>query len=282
MIQSMTGFGAAEKDIFRVELRSVNHRFLDISIRFPAYLSEHEIPLRNMLKERFSRGKFDVTVSAIDGGRVRVRVNRDIVKELYSALGSLKQEMSLPGDIGIEAIAGFRDLFLSEDVEYDAASLYDAFNEAMGRLHGMRLREGEAVSKDIFARLKLLEQMKEEISLIFPGILEASRSRLTERLNALFGEAPFDENRVLQEAAIISERADISEEVTRIGSHLAQMRKFFSDSDTIGRKAEFILQEINREVNTIASKANHQKISGIIIEMKSEIEKLREQVQNIQ
>lgn len=282
MVQSMTGFGSAEKDAFKVEMRSVNHRFLDVSIKIPQNLNQHEMPLRNMVREKFPRGRFDILVSIINEGNLKVRINTGLAREIYNALRSLKEELSLEGSIGMETIAGFKELILSEDVEYDAEPLYAAFHEAMEKLRAMRNMEGESISRDMLSRLDRLEQLSREVAMLCPAIVNECRERFRERLAALFGELKFDENRVLQEAAIMAEKADISEEITRITSHGAQLRKILSDGDTIGRKAEFLLQELNREVNTIASKSDDYRISSIAVEMKSELEKMREQAQNIQ
>lgn len=282
MIQSMTGFGSAESDAFKVEMRSVNHRFLDVSIRIPQSLGEHEMPLRNMVREQFPRGRFDIFVSLIDGGTPGVRINTALAKEICNALRSLKDELSLEGSIGVETIAGFKELILSEEAQYDAKPLYAAFHEAMGKLRAMRNREGESIARDMGSRLDRVEQMNREIEQLCPAVVNEYRERFRERLASLFGDVRFDENRVLQEAAILAEKTDISEEVTRIASHSAQLRKILSDGDTIGRKVEFLLQELNREVNTLTSKADDSRISGIAVEMKSELEKMREQAQNIQ
>lgn len=282
MMQSMTGFGSSEKGAFKVEMRSVNHRFLDISVKMPQNLNQYEMPLRNMVRENFSRGRFDILVSIIHEGNPKVRIDTGLAREIYNALRSLKDDLSLGGSIGMETIAGFKELILSEDVEYDAEPLYAAFHGAIEKLRAMRQREGESISKEMFSRLDRLEQLNGEVALLCPAVVNDCRERFRERLSALFGDLKFDENRVLQEAAIMAEKADISEEMTRITSHAAQMRKILSDGDTIGRKVEFLLQELNREVNTIASKADDYRISSITVEMKSELEKMREQAQNVQ
>lgn len=282
MIESMTGFGSAEKGCFKVELRSVNHRFLDLSIKMPQNLGRHEMPLRNMVKERFSRGRFDILVSIIHEGRPKVRIDTDMARAIHVALRSLKDDLSLEGSVSVETIAGFRELILSEDVEYDEEPLYAAFREAMEKLKVMRRREGEAIATDMGSRLDRLEKLNGEVEQLCPSVVNECQERLRSRLTALFGDLKFDETRVLQEAAIMAEKADISEEITRITSHASQMKKILSDGDTIGRRVEFILQELNREVNTIASKADDYRISSITVEMKSELEKMREQAQNIQ
>lgn len=282
MVQSMTGFGASEKGSFRVEMRSLNHRFLEISMKLSPHLSQHEIPLRNLVKKRFSRGKFDVLVSLKDEENPRIKVQRGLARELYNSLLSLKEELSLSGTIGIETLAGFRELIVSEEVPHETELLYSAFAEAMDRVQDMRDGEGEAIAQDMWARLERVEHMNAQVSLLCPEVVNRCKERFVERLALLFGDAQYDENRVLQEAAIIAEKTDISEEITRITSHVKQMRQILSDGDTIGRKVEFLLQELNREVNTIASKADDYRVSSITVEMKAELEKMREQAQNIQ
>ncbi|MCL5022503.1 MAG: YicC family protein [Nitrospirae bacterium] len=278
----MTGFGSAGAGSFKVEIRSVNHRFLDISVKIPQNLSQHEMPLRTMVRERFSRGRFDILVTVVNEGNLRVKINRDLVRELYEALRVIKDELSLSDSIGIQTLAGFRELILTEEVEYSAESLYAAAGGAIENLLAMRRREGEAVAADIRARLEVLEGLNREVISLCPEVVSEKRKKLLERFSGLFAEMRFDENRVLQEAALLAEKADITEETTRIGSHIAQMKKILSDGDTIGRKAEFLLQELNREANTIASKADDFRISALAVEMKAELEKMREQAQNIQ
>lgn len=282
MIQSMTGFGSAERGTFKVEVRSVNHRFMDISVRLPQNLIQHEVPLRNMIKERFSRGRFDVAVSVAGEGSHKVAIDHDLAREVHRALLALKEELSLAGPVSVDTLAGFRDLIMSEETEYDAEPLYSAFREALEKLGEMRRGEGEAIMLDMVSRLELLERMTGEVSQICPEAVHSCREKFMERLKDLFGDANYDENRLLQEAAVMAEKTDVSEEITRIRSHLTQIRKVLAEGDAKGRKIEFLLQELNREVNTIASKANDYRISSLAVEMKAELEKMREQAQNIQ
>ena len=282
MIQSMTGFGSAERGPFRVEIRSLNHRFLDISVRIPPQLSHHEVALRNRIREKFSRGRFDLMISTTGEARVSVKINRELAREICNAFRILRDELSLSGDVGIETIAGLREIIIAEETDYDAELLYAAVSEAMDMLGDMRKREGAIIATDILSRLERVAEMKNRIGLLSPDLLRECREKYFERLCSLLGEAPCDGNRVLQEAAIMAEKMDISEEITRLGSHITQMRKILSDDDTIGRKVEFLLQEFTREVNTIASKADDARVSSITVDMKAEIEKMREQAQNIQ
>jgi len=282
MIQSMTGFGSAEHGTFKIEIRSVNHRFMDISAKLPQGLGEFDIPLRNLMKKHFFRGRFDITVSLTGECDVKVRVNRGLAKELYNALSSLRDELSLSGTLGIDTISGFKELFISGVAAYDTESLFVAFEDALSMLKEMRLREGESIGRDMLARLFAVEAMNDRIVSLCPEALQACRDKYVGRLYELFREVHYDEHRILQEAAIIAEKTDISEEITRIKAHLVQLKDNISSGDVIGRKIEFLLQEVNREVNTIASKSPDYGISAIAVEMKTELEKLREQAQNIQ
>lgn len=282
MIQSMTGFGSAAEDAFKVEVRSVNHRFMDVSMKIPQNLGRHEMPLRDLIKERFTRGRFDVLVTVSRAGAAGVKINMDSAWALHESLLALKGQLSLSGDIGIDTIVGFKDLLLSEEIEYDSGPLYTAFHEALSGLEEMRLREGETIARDMSSRLDMVGQMISEVASLCPEAVSACRTRFVERLHALFGEAQYDESRVLQEASIMAERTDVTEEITRFNSHISQTRKVLSGGDVAGRKIEFLLQELNREVNTIASKANDYRISNLTVELKAELEKMREQAQNIQ
>ena len=282
MIQSMTGFGSAEHGAFKVEIRSVNHRFIDISIKLPQGLGQMEIPLRNRVKGQFFRGRFDITVSLTGEYDVNVRVNRGLAKELYNALSSLRDELSLPGTLGIDTISGFKELFISGVTAYDTESLFVAFEDALSMLKEMRLREGESIGRDMLARFYAVAAMNDRIVSVCPEAVQACRDKYVGRLYELFREVHYDEHRILQEAAIIAEKTDISEEITRIKAHLVQLKDILSSGDVVGRKSEFLLQEVNREVNTIASKSADYGISAIAVEMKTELEKLREQAQNIQ
>lgn len=283
MIQSMTGFGTSEKGGFRVEIRSLNSRFLDISFKLSPSLSEHEMSLRNMLKERFSRGKFDILVLAKNDGKTRLRLNTDIAKEIYNRLNTLKSELSITGEIDIETLLNYKELFIAEELEeYDTNLLYDAFKEALAQLEKMRCDEGRAVAEDILNRAERLESINREITALCPDVIAACKRKFHERITELFSSVEYDRDRILQEIAFMLEKTDITEELIRIENHLRQFKKIILNGDTIGKRLDFLLQELNREVNTIASKVNDYRLSAIVIEMKSEIERMREQVQNIQ
>lgn len=281
MVQSMTGFGSAERGGFRVEIRSLNHRFLDISMKLPPGLGEHEIPLREILRERFGRGKFDVYVSTTGERQLRLKLDKAVAGEILDALNRLKEELSLPGSIGMDTLLNWKGLFMTEELSYETGPLYEAFNEAAAGVENMRVREGEALAAEIAARADRLEALNNGIIEAYPAVREESRERFVKRLKE-FLPGEYDETKVIQEASSAAERSDISEEVSRLKNHMEHLRKILSAGGKIGRKLDFLLQEVNREANTIASKTDDYKVLSLVIDMKAETEKAREQVQNIQ
>jgi uncharacterized protein (TIGR00255 family) len=278
----MTGFGSAEKDGFRVEIRSLNHRFIDISIKTPLYLSQYDIPLRNIIKERFQRGRFDVTVSTDNRKLMQVNINKEMARKIYHVFQELQRELSIPGQIGIDTLMGYRELFVEEEPKYDMDALFDAFYEAVSNLETMRLREGKLLSEEQRQRTESLNFINNKIKSMTPNLVEKYKEKFYERLGLLLDSREIDSTRVIQEAAIMAEKLDISEEVNRIENHIKQFIETLEKGNVIGRKLDFLLQEIGREVNTIASKSGDYTISSFTVDMKIEIEKMREQVQNIQ
>ena len=282
MVQSMTGFGSGEKDGFKIEIRSLNHRFIDVSLKTPPYLSQFDIPLRNVLKERFHRGKFDVNISLNGQQIMQFTINREIARKIYSTLQELQKELSIPGQIEISTLAGYRELFIEGEPKYSVDALYAAFHEAVSNLEVMRVKEGKLLSEELRQRAETLDIINKKIKSLTPHFLEKCRERFTERMGLILGATEIDNTRVIQEAAIMAEKIDISEEVSRLENHIKQFIETFNEGDAIGRKLDFLLQEMSREVNTISSKSTDYTISSFIVDMKTEIEKMREQVQNIQ
>ena len=282
MAQSMTGFGSAEKNGFRAEIRSLNHRFIDISIKIPPYLNQYDIALRNIIKGRFQRGRFDVTVSTDNNKLAQVKINKEMAKKIYNAFQELQKELSISGQIGIDALMGYKELFLEEEPQYDINALLDSFHEAVLNLENMRLREGKLLSEEQRQRADSLDEMNSKIKSFTPHLLEKYKEKFSERLGLILDSREIDSTRVMQEAAIMAEKLDISEEVSRIENHIQQFMETLNAGNVIGRKLDFLLQEIGREVNTIASKSSDYTISSLTVDMKIEIEKMREQVQNIQ
>jgi uncharacterized protein (TIGR00255 family) len=282
MVQSMTGFGSAANTEFTVEIRSLNHRFIDISFRMPPYMNRYEIPVRNILKEKFRRGRLDVSICVKESGIPGLRINRRLARNIYAALRELQDELSLPGDIGIDTLTGYKEIIMEEEAECDVEALTRVFREAASNLEQMRLREGALLLEDIGKRLDILTEMNGRIKSMAPDEVLRWREKFTERLKLIMENGAIDNNRIIQEAALMSEKLDISEETNRIENHLKQFVEILDKGGVIGKKLDFLLQEINREVNTLSYKSGDYSISRLVVEMKTEVEKIREQVQNIQ
>lgn len=292
MIKSMTGYGRGEwqADDKRIEaeIRSFNHRYLDVSIRLPRKLNPLEGQVRNLLKQRVSRGRLEVSVQLEDtsAGEQKLELDLSLAKDIHSALGILQKTLNLPGEIRLETLANFRDLFVRKEKEVDLekewASLQISLENALTSLDQMRQNEGLNLRNDFLDRLKTVEDLVQKIADQSPFSLKAARDRLAERVAELSGGLEVDPSRLAQEVAFLAERSDITEELVRLKSHLNQFREMLDRPEPMGRKMEFLLQEFNREANTIGSKANDAGISHLTVEIKSELEKMREQVQNVE
>jgi uncharacterized protein (TIGR00255 family) len=282
MVQGMTGFGSAEKGGFRVEARSLNHRFLDITIKAPPFLFGHEVALRETIRQRFGRGKFDVYISANGVGEARLDIDSEKAREIHQTLGALKDDLSLEGSIDMGMMLQWKESFITEKVSFDEEDLYGAFDEALDGLSRMREKEGRELSAELEERAARLDDLNSEVISLLPGIMEAGREKFMERLKTHLAGVECDDSRLLQEASSSVERSDVSEEVTRIKNHVEHLRKTLSEGGKVGRKLDFIFQELNREVNTLASKAIDYRALKNVIEMKAEVERSREQAQNLQ
>ncbi len=292
MIKSMTGYGRGqwlgENKQMEAEIRSFNHRYLDVSVRLPRKLNALEGQVRNLIKQRVSRGRLEVSVQMEDGSSDEQKLELDLslARDIHLALKSLQENLNLPGEIRLETLTNFRDLFVRKEMEIDLEkewiTLQTALENALTNLEQMRQNEGLNLRIDFLNRLKNVEDLANQIAEKAPVALKASRDRLSERVAELGGGLEIDPSRLAQEVAFLAERSDISEELVRIKSHLAQFREMLDRQEPMGRKMEFLLQEFNREANTIGSKANDAGISYLTVEIKSELEKMREQVQNVE
>jgi uncharacterized protein (TIGR00255 family) len=292
-LRSMTGYGRNEVASGRLrlvlEIRSVNSRFIEIQIKAPRSFAALEPRMKKVVQEHCSRGRFDLFISR-SGEREtpgKIVVDEGLAEQYVAVLRGLKERYLLGGEPEVSQLVQFPGLIsVTEDTE-DMESLWQALSDgletALRDLNAMRTAEGHALVRDIANRLDAIEGLMQKIELLSPLSVEQTRKRMTDAVGRLLGEQP-DPARIAQEIAMLAERTDITEELTRLGSHLAQFRTMISDEmvDPVGRKLDFLLQEMGREANTIASKAMHAAIAQHVIDMKAELEKVREQVQNIE
>ncbi len=294
MIKSMTGFGRSEytdgKRNITVEIKSVNHRYSDISIKMPRRYGFAEDKVKNAVKERIRRGKVDVSIMVenITENDVNIKLNTMIAKQYYENLLELRKEFDVEGDITLQFLAGLPDVMKAipdvEDEEEITIAILIPVAEAAVNLEKMRAVEGEKLAEDLIAKGRNIRSILDKIAERAPQVSVDYTARLRERITELIGgsiEVP--EDRILVEAAIFADKCAIDEEITRLGSHLIQLENIVTKStQPDGKKLDFLVQEMNREANTIGSKANDITITGYMLEIKSEIEKIREQVQNIE
>ncbi|MEO6462110.1 MAG: YicC/YloC family endoribonuclease [Candidatus Eisenbacteria bacterium] len=292
MIRSMTGYGAAEVATeagrLSAEIRSVNHRYCEISLRLPRSVSGLEGPVRQHLTERLSRGKINLTVSwegyEEEGGRLRV--NHDVARQVVAALTELKDKYELSGALDARAIASMPDVLTWDRPPVDDIRLWEQLKKVLdGTLDNMaqmKVREGDSLRREFETRLESIERLLARAEERAPLRPREAQERMLARLKPLLDNIPIDPVRVAQEIAFLAERLDCTEECVRMRAHLDQFRRLFADAEPAGRKLNFLLQEMNREVNTLGSKGNDAVIAEVVIELKDEIEKVREQVQNVE
>ena len=292
MIRSMTGFGrrqtAWQDGSVAVEMRAVNHRFLEIACRLPRSLNHLEETFKKAVQQRCTRGRIDLTVS-LQGGKgraVTVSLDQPLAKQYHHALRILKKSLKLSGSIDLALIAGLRDVVSVSDQPPEDPKLgklvVRLVGESLDDLTAMRSREGEALAKDMLARLRVIGDHQLRVSARAPLLAREAFDRMRSRVEKLMGETVPDLSRLNQELAIFADRTDITEELVRLDSHMVQFQQTLEHSEPVGKTLDFLLQEIGREVNTIGSKANDTEIAAHVIQMKTELERIREQVQNIE
>lgn len=292
MVRSMTGYGRATgtspEGTFTVEIRSVNHRYLDLSFRMPRELSCVEDLARALLSARLGRGKVDVYVSWDRHGRVGrgVSIDMDLARAYSESLKRLAEELGLAGPVSVDTIVRMPDVVAARDEEVDADGLWaileGLMEEAISGLERMKQAEGEQLALDMEGRLARIEQALEQARERAPITVEAYRARLEARVSEMVGDARVDEARLATETALFADRCDYTEETVRFSSHIRQFRSALNTPGPVGKKLDFITQEMNREANTIASKAQDSQAQALAVEIKAELEKIREQVQNIE
>lgn len=289
----MTGYGRSEQHnghfACKAEIRSVNNRFIEINIRLPKYLAALELPIKKLIKSKCARGSFDLFLNLEknddSSADLEVKPNLGMASQYFKAFKQIKEELGLAGEIPIEALLDMKDIIKMEPLTVDESQesmILETVAAALSSLIEMRREEGENLQTDLAGRLKGIRQLTETIRERQPVVLEEYRNRLHEKIKTLTEGMELDETRLAQETALLADRCDISEEITRLGSHLEQFNNLFQKEGALGRKLEFITQEINRETNTIGSKSVDYQISQNVIEIKSLLEKVREQLQNIE
>ena len=292
MLKSMTGFGRAEGATTLgkvvVESRSVNHRYCDINIKLPKRLSLFENRVKEIVRSQVSRGRIDVSLR-LDGvgeERVQLSVDLDLAEQYYRVLCDLKERLQLKDEVTLALLAGAKDLITAKEESVDIEPYWQEvlpiLKQSFKNMDDMKRLEGESLTKDLQQRLEHIAQQLQIIKQQFPSRLKATFTRLHDRLRSLLEGMETDPLRFQQEVGFLAERMDITEEIVRGESHLAQFGTLLGGNEPVGRKMDFLLQEINREINTVSAKANDAEISQNVVEIKSELEKIREQVQNIE
>jgi uncharacterized protein (TIGR00255 family) len=292
MLKSMTGFGRGEGETplgrMMVECRSINHRYCDINLKLPKRFNPLESRIKEMVRSEVSRGRIDLSVKLDTSGegKVQYEVDFSLADQYYRALQLLKEKYKIQGEITLDLLAGARDLIqareIIEDVEPFWQEIAPILKQSLKDMDQMKKTEGESLGKDLSQRMDRILQVFGEIRMKFSSSQKAFQERFRERLRTLLEGTELDPSRFEQEVALWVERSDITEELVRAESHLRQFRTLFESQDPVGRKMDFLLQEIHREANTTGSKVNDSEISQRIVEIKSELEKIREQVQNIE
>ena len=292
MIRSMTGYGRAVQTIdgreITVELRSVNNRYLDCTVKLPRMFSFAEDSVKNRVKAAVSRGKVDVYigVNAAQTADVQVAVNRPVLESYLAALRQIETEYGVRDDVTVMSLARLPDVFSVEKTQEDEQKLtqdiLSVAEEAISRYNAMRETEGAALEADLRSRAATILERVALVEQRSPATVAEYRERLRQKMQEVLQNTAIDEGRILQEAAIYADRIAVDEETVRLRSHLAQLGDMLTKGGAIGRKLDFLLQELNRETNTIGSKCNDLELSNIVVDMKAELEKIREQTQNIE
>ena len=292
MIKSMTGYGSAKGTVegieVSVELKSVNNKFLDTSVRLPRSFIFAEETVKAAVQSHISRGKVDVfvTVDTSMADDMVVRVNEPLLKGYIDALQHIADEYALPNDISVMSVSRFPDILSVEKKELDADAVADGIKsiaeQALQDFDSMRVREGEKLRNDVLLKLESIENFVGIIEESAPKTVTEYRQRLLQKLNEVLGSAGVDESRIITEAAIFADKVAVDEETVRLRSHVSQLRDMLASNEPMGRKMDFLIQEVNRESNTIGSKCNDIAIARDVVALKAEVEKIREQVQNIE
>lgn len=293
MAVSMTGFGRGEyKDdnyYFLVECKTINHKYADINIRLPRKISFLEDKARNLIKNHIKRGRVDlyIKLDLLGSEDVNLKFDETLATQYVNILSQIKDKFDVIDDISVMNIAKFADVIKSEEKEEDEDLLWsmfkEALEEALENLKEMRIEEGEKLAEDVVMRCDLLKNYIDEIEKYSYNVVIDYKEKLNNRINEILDNPSIvDENRLAQEVAIYADKSSITEEIVRFNSHIEQLKKTVIKDESIGRKIDFLIQEMNRETNTIGSKSSDLNITNLVVDIKSELEKIREQIQNIE
>lgn len=292
MIRSMTGYGSAEEILggrnIRVEIKSVNHRYFEYTARVPRNCGFLEDRLKRLLSGTISRGKVEVgvTIQTVEGVDEEISINRDVVKNYVEALRSVKNEFDLTDDLSLSSIAKLPDVFTVVKAETDEEALWSDIEsvakKALAAFVEGREAEGERLKADVLQKIAFIEEKVSFIEERSPETVKEYRARLYDKMREVLENNQIDEGRILQEAAVYADKVAVDEETVRLRSHMQELRKTLDKSEPIGKSLDFRIQEVNRETNTIGSKCSDAAIADTVIEMKNTIEKIREQIQNIE
>ena len=292
MVKSMTGYGRARQTLhgrdITVEVRSVNNRYLDCTVKVPRTYIFAEDAVKSRVQKAVSRGKVDVfiTIDATAADETVVAVNEPLARGYYEALTKIRDMFSLEGELTAAVLAKFPDVLTvtkaEEDLESVAGDICAVLDEALEAYNAMRAVEGEKLCEDIAGRVATIETVVGKVEERSPQTVAAYREKLTARMQEVLQSTTIDESRILTEAAIFADKIAVDEETVRLRSHIAQLRAMLKSDQPVGRKLDFLIQEVNRECNTIGSKCNDLTIAQDVVNMKAEVEKIREQVQNIE
>lgn len=292
MVKSMTGYGRAEDTLngctITVELRSVNNRYLDCNVRMPRLYLFAEETIKSRVQNTISRGKVDVfvTLDSTGGEQVQVSVNQPLADGYYAALTQLAERYGLSKDISVSLLSRFPDVLLAEkaeeDVEQRAQDICAVLDRALADFDQMRTREGARLEADVLSRAARIEELVGLVEERSPQTVAEYRAKLEARINEVLSNTQLDPARILTEAAIFADKVAVDEETVRLRSHIGQLRHMLEQGGATGRKLDFLIQEFNREANTIGSKCSDIDIARHVVDIKAEIEKIREQVQNIE
>lgn len=293
MIKSMTSFGRAQGEegkgyLFSIEMKSVNNRYLDLNIRMPKFMISLEEEIRKIINTRLNRGKVDVFINykSYDKASAMPKLNLEVAKGYYNCLNELQKEFNIENDITVSKLANFPEVLTLEEEEENLDEVLKEIKPlievSLDKMLEMRIREGEKLKEDILIKLNDIEEKVKTIEGFAEDLPKTYKQKLEERLSELTKGLNVDEERIAVEVAIFADKVAVDEEVIRLKSHIGQMRKTLNLEEPVGRKLDFIVQEMNRETNTIGSKANDINITNIVIDIKNLIEKIREQVQNIE